>query len=62
MNDVFEVIQLLKRFGTYVYTGDRKSDLHLLMAELKDLYEMGMIAQKDYLHASLLLKNEISKL
>ncbi|KXH87440.1 YqgQ family protein [Sporosarcina sp. HYO08] len=62
MKDVFEVIQMLRRFGTYVYTGDRESDLHLLMTELKDLYEMGMIEQKDYLHASLLLKNEISRL
>ncbi|MFJ7933659.1 YqgQ family protein [Sporosarcina sp. NPDC096371] len=61
MKDFFGVLQLLKRFGIYVYTGDRKDDIAMLESEVKDLYDNGLLMQEDYLQAVLILRNEASK-
>ena len=42
MKDYFGVLQLLKRFGIYVYTGNRKDDIELMLSEVKDLYDNGL--------------------
>ena len=62
MNDYFSVLQLLKRFGIYVYTGDRKVDTELILSEVKDLYDAGLLLQEDYLQAVLILRNELAQL
>lgn len=60
MNDFFGVLQLLKRFGFYVYTGNRNDDISLMLSEVKDLYNSGFIMQEDYLQAVLILRKEIT--
>jgi uncharacterized protein YqgQ len=62
MKDFFGVLQLLKRFGIYVYTGDRSVDIAMVQSEVKDLYDNGLLMQEDYLRAVLILRNEASKL
>lgn len=62
MNDYFSVLQLLKRFGIYVYTGDRKADIEMIQSEVKDLFDNGLLMQEDYLQALLILRKELSKL
>lgn len=61
LKEYWDVIRLLKRFGAYIYTGDRRADILLMQAELKDLYDDGLIMKEDYISASLLIRNELSK-
>lgn len=62
MNDYYSVLQLLKRFGIHIYTGERKTDIELMMAEVKELYTNGLLMNEDYLQAILVLRNELSKI
>ncbi|CAM3122275.1 YqgQ family protein [Filibacter tadaridae] len=62
MKDYYGVLQLLKRFGIYVYTGDRKSDIELIQSEVKSLYDNGLILKEDYLMAVLIVRRKLSEL
>jgi len=62
MNDVLGVIKLLKRFGIFVYTGNRFDDLDLMRSEIKDLFDAGLLPQEDYLNAVLILRSEASRM
>lgn len=61
LKDRLSVIKLLKRFGIFVYTGDRQGDIRLMLSEVKDLYDSGLILKEDYLSATLILRKELSK-
>ncbi|WP_172369258.1 YqgQ family protein [Sporosarcina jiandibaonis] len=58
MKNLLSIIHLLKRFGIYVYTGNRKDDIDLMMSEIKDLYDSGLLQQDQYLKAVLVLRSE----
>lgn len=58
MKTMLDVRNLLKRFGIYIYTGDRKGDAELMELELSDLYDKGLIQQDDFLKAKVLLLKE----
>ncbi|MFD1926564.1 YqgQ family protein [Sporosarcina siberiensis] len=60
MKDLYSVILLLKRFGIYVYAGNRKDDIMLMQLEVKDLYDSGLLLQEDYLKAVLILRQQLS--
>jgi len=62
MKDYLGVLQLLKRFGIYVYTGNRKDDIDMVQSEVKDLYDNGLLMKDDYLRAVLILRSEAAKL
>lgn len=62
MKDYLGVLQLLKRFGIYVYTGNRKDDIDMVQSEVKDLYDNGLLMKEDYLKAVLILRSELAKL
>lgn len=59
MKDYYSVLQLLKRFGVFIYTGERNTDIELMISEIKELYENGLLMKEDYLHALLILKKEL---
>lgn len=59
MNHFLDVLQLLKRFGIFIYTGNQKTDIELMMSEVKELYDNGLIMKEDYLPALLILKKEL---
>ena len=61
MKNLLDIIKLLKRFGVYVYTGNRKDDIDLMASEVKDLYDNGLLMKEDYLKAVLILRYEASK-
>lgn len=61
MTNLYDVQQLLKRFGIYVYLGKRSWDIELMMIELKKLHENGLIERTEYLPALLVLKQEHRK-
>lgn len=61
MKNLLDVIKLLKRFGIYVYTGNRKDDIDMMASEIKDLYDNGLLMKEDYLKAVLVLGYESNK-
>lgn len=61
LKEFWDVIRLMKRFGAYIYTGDRRADILLMQSELKDLYDDKLIMKEDYISALLLIRNELSK-
>ncbi|HEK9101510.1 YqgQ family protein [Bacillus pfraonensis] len=61
MISIYDIQQLLKKFGTIIYTGDRIADLQLMQDELRELNQSQLIESKDYQTALFLLKQEIQK-
>jgi uncharacterized protein YqgQ len=59
MKTIYEIQQLLKQFGTFIYIGDRVADLELMEAELRELYHSQLIETKDYQSALLILRHQI---
>ena len=62
MKSMIDIYDLLKRFGIYIYTGDRLGDLELIGDEIKELYKSRMIETKDYQTALLIIRQEERKL
>ncbi|WP_188206159.1 YqgQ family protein [Alkalibacillus aidingensis] len=58
MKSFYEVQQLLKRFGTLVYVGDRQSDALLMEEEVRELYQNQLITIEEYRDAILILQKE----
>ncbi len=61
MKSILEIRELLKRYGTFIYSGDRVADLELMEAEVKELYEAKLIEPKEYQFAILLLRQEMER-
>ena len=62
MKNIYDVTQLLKRFGIFVYTKDRIADLEMMEEEIKELYQMQLIDVKEFQMAILLLRQEKNRL
>lgn len=58
MKTLFDVQQLLKHFGIYIYIGKRLYDIEMMKIELQRLFENGLIEKNDYLNAELILRRE----
>ena len=58
MKTLYDVQQLLKRFGIYVYVGKRLYDIEVMKIELEKLYENQLITKDDYLKEELILRRE----
>ncbi|HGD3035215.1 TPA: YqgQ family protein [Streptococcus agalactiae] len=58
MKVLFDVQNLLKKFGIYVYIGKRLYDIEVMKIELQRLYDNGLINRDDYLKAELILRRE----
>lgn len=58
MKTLYDVQQLLKRFGTIIYVGKRKWDIELMDQEVKDLHDAHLIDIKTYRDARLILASE----
>ncbi|ENQ3079937.1 TPA: YqgQ family protein [Bacillus pseudomycoides] len=61
MKTIYDIQQLLKQFGTIIYTGNRVADLQLMGDELRELYKSQLIEPTEYQMALFLLKQEIQK-
>ena len=62
MKSMIDIYDLLKRFGIYIYTGDRLGDLGLIEDEITELYKTRMIETKDYQTALLIIRQEERRL
>lgn len=58
MKVLFDVQNLLNKFGIYVYIGKRLYDIEVMKIELQRLYDNGLISRDDYLKAELILRRE----
>ncbi|CCI86131.1 YqgQ family protein [Lactobacillus gigeriorum] len=58
MKTLYDVQQLLKKYGILVHVGKRIWDIELMAIELDNIYKAGLIEQKDYLVAKLILQRE----
>lgn len=60
MKTIYDVQQLLKRYGVFVYMGNRVADLQLMEVELKEIYQSQLIESKEYQLALLLLRQQMA--
>ncbi|MBO0419724.1 YqgQ family protein [Vagococcus fluvialis] len=58
MRTMYDVQQLLKQFGTFIYLGNRLWDIELMMVEIRELFDNGVIEKKVFLNAMMVLKKE----
>ncbi|RRK09518.1 DUF910 family protein [Lactiplantibacillus garii] len=58
MKTLYDVQQLLKKFGVYVYVGKRIWDIELMAIEIDHLYQSGVIDAKTYARVKLVLSHE----
>lgn len=62
MKSMLDIYELLKQYGTYIYTTDRIGDLMLMEDELRELYKANVLAPRDFQTALLLIRQEASRL
>lgn len=60
MKTLYDVMQLLKGYGTIIYTGDPQADLELMEEEIRELYRLQFITPKEYAAAVLILRQKQS--
>lgn len=58
---MYDVQQLLKKYGVFIYLGDRKADLEMMQEEVRELYQSGLISPPEFQRSILILRNEQSK-
>ncbi|QIL46275.1 YqgQ family protein [Vagococcus coleopterorum] len=58
METLYDVQQLLKRYGTYIYVGKRKWDIEMMGIELDSLYRAQILDIKSYQAAKVVLIKE----
>lgn len=58
MRTMYDVQQLLKQFGTFIYLGNRLYDIEFMMDEVRELFQVGVIERQVFLNAMVVLKKE----
>ncbi|AMV61384.1 Hypothetical protein ADU72_1960 [Pediococcus damnosus] len=58
MKTLYDVQQLLKKFGIFVYVGKRLWDIELMSIELKHLHDAGVVEDQTYIKAVMVLRHE----
>ncbi|ABP90650.1 hypothetical protein DAT299_14730 [Streptococcus suis] len=58
MKRLYDVQQLLKRFGIIVYMGNRLYDIEMMQIELNRIYQAGVLDRLEYMEAELVLRRE----
>ncbi|WP_100372455.1 YqgQ family protein [Bacillus sp. FJAT-45037] len=58
MKTLFDVMQLLKKYGIFIYTRERAVDLELMEEEIRELHQMKMIETITFQQAILIIKHE----
>lgn len=58
MMKFYDVQQLLKRFGTVIYTGNRLADIELMIEEVKELRDAMLLDMEQFKELMLVLQLE----
>lgn len=61
MKSILDIRNLLKQYGSFIYTGDRIGDLMLIEDEIRELYKSQVLDVKEYQSALLIIKQEVRK-
>jgi len=56
MNNLYDVQQLLKKFGYIIYFKDEEDQLEMMEQEIKAMYQSMLIDKETFLQARLILK------
>jgi uncharacterized protein YqgQ len=59
VKSIVEIQSYLSSMGTIIYTGNRIADLELMMEELSECYQNGILSVVDYQKAKLVILHEI---
>ena len=62
MKSMKDIYDLLKHYGTFIYTRDRIGDLLLMEDEIRELYKARVLDPRDFQSAMLILRQEASKI
>lgn len=55
---MYDVQQLLKQFGMFIYVGNRLWDIEVMMTEIRNLYKANLIDSSVFSTAMIVLKKE----
>ena len=58
LRTLYDVQQLLKRFDVFIYVGKRLWDIELMAIEIDHLHDAGVLNDKLYMQAKLVLRRE----
>lgn len=58
MKNMYDVMQLLKRYHLFIYTGDRIGDLELMELELIELKNANVLANEEFYLALAIIRRE----
>lgn len=58
MKTLYDVQQLLEKYGILVHVGKRIWDIELMGLELDNVYHNNLLDHKDYLTAKMILRKE----
>ncbi|MGF2617072.1 DUF910 family protein [Rossellomorea vietnamensis] len=61
MKNMYDVQQMLKKYGVFIYLGDRAADLEMMQEEVRELYQTGLISPADFQTSMLILRSELTK-
>lgn len=61
MKTILDIRNILKQYGSFIYTGDRLGDLMMMEDEIRELYKSQVIDPKEFQSALLIIRNEIKK-
>ncbi|MBC1493405.1 YqgQ family protein [Listeria booriae] len=61
MKTVYDVAQLLKKYGIFVYLGKREWDIEMMEYELTELFKHKLLDREVYARARSILKVELDK-
>ncbi|HLQ73805.1 MAG TPA: YqgQ family protein [Bacillota bacterium] len=61
MNTLYDVQQLLKRFGVFVYTGKQSADIQLMDIEIDELYQTKLITNEEFTRSKMVLRKELNE-
>ncbi|MBR7554376.1 YqgQ family protein [Allobacillus sp. GCM10007491] len=61
METFLDVLQLLKKYGIFIYIGDRLAEFNLMEQEINELYQNKLITNEEYMRALLIVRKERSK-
>lgn len=61
MKNMYDVQQMLKKYGVFIYLGDRMADLEMMQEEVRELYQTGLISPAEFQTSMLVLRSELSR-
>ncbi len=62
MKTMKDIYDLLKQYGTFIYTRDRLGDVLLMEDEIRELYKAKVLEPRDFQSAMLILRQEASRI